>query len=202
MTTIVTRAGKGSPLTNTEMDTNLTNLNNNKVETSALGTAAYQATTAFATAAQGTKADSALQSADIGSTVQGYDANTVKKNAANTFTAVQTPATGTASVSATGTFTFNPSTHGQECVITCTNATTITLAISAGTLVAGTVYRLVFVAGDTSTRTLAKGATVLAPGATLPITSLSTTSGARDHLVLFAKDTNTAEVVGSAADVR
>lgn len=32
MTTIVTRAGKGSPLTNTEMDTNLTNLNTDKVD--------------------------------------------------------------------------------------------------------------------------------------------------------------------------
>lgn len=32
MTTIVTRAGKGSPLTNTEMDTNLTNLNTFKLE--------------------------------------------------------------------------------------------------------------------------------------------------------------------------
>ncbi len=32
MSTIVTRAGKGSPLTNTEMDTNLTNLNTDKVE--------------------------------------------------------------------------------------------------------------------------------------------------------------------------
>ena len=33
MTTIVTRVGKGSPLTNTEMDTNLTNLNTYKCET-------------------------------------------------------------------------------------------------------------------------------------------------------------------------
>lgn len=32
MTTIVTRAGKGTPLTNNEMDTNLTNLNTYKVE--------------------------------------------------------------------------------------------------------------------------------------------------------------------------
>ena len=38
MTTIVTRAGKGSPLTNNEMDTNLTNLNTAKIEnTSATG---------------------------------------------------------------------------------------------------------------------------------------------------------------------
>lgn len=33
MTTIVTRAGKGSPLTNAEVDANFTNLNDNKVET-------------------------------------------------------------------------------------------------------------------------------------------------------------------------
>ena len=34
MTTIVTRASNGAPLTNTQMDTNLTNLNNNKLELS------------------------------------------------------------------------------------------------------------------------------------------------------------------------
>jgi hypothetical protein len=32
MATIVTRSGKGSPLTNTEVDTNFTNLNNDKLE--------------------------------------------------------------------------------------------------------------------------------------------------------------------------
>jgi hypothetical protein len=32
MATIITRAGKGSPLTNTEVDANFTNLNTNKVE--------------------------------------------------------------------------------------------------------------------------------------------------------------------------
>lgn len=32
MTTIVTRAGKGSPLTNNEVDANFTNLNNAKLE--------------------------------------------------------------------------------------------------------------------------------------------------------------------------
>jgi len=31
MSTIVTRAGKGSPLTNTELDANFTNLNNDKI---------------------------------------------------------------------------------------------------------------------------------------------------------------------------
>lgn len=36
MATIVTRAGKGSPLTNNEVDANFTNLNSDKVETSAV----------------------------------------------------------------------------------------------------------------------------------------------------------------------
>lgn len=62
-----------------------------------LGTAATTDSTAYATAAQGTKADSALQPAAIGSTVQGYDADLqaigalsgtsglLKKTAANTW---------------------------------------------------------------------------------------------------------------------
>lgn len=48
MTTIVTRAGKGSPLTNTELDANFTNLNSYKVETSAVGTMAAQNASAVA----------------------------------------------------------------------------------------------------------------------------------------------------------
>lgn len=42
MATIVTRAGKGSPLTNNEVDANFNNLNSDKVESSALGTIASQ----------------------------------------------------------------------------------------------------------------------------------------------------------------
>lgn len=37
MTTIITRASKGSPLTSTEMDNNLTNLNTDKIEVSEIG---------------------------------------------------------------------------------------------------------------------------------------------------------------------
>jgi hypothetical protein len=40
LTTIVTRAGKGSPLTNTEVDTNFTNLNSAKLETAVTSAAA------------------------------------------------------------------------------------------------------------------------------------------------------------------
>lgn len=44
MTTIVTRAGKGSPLTNNEMDTNLTNLNTAKIETAMIVAATSKTT--------------------------------------------------------------------------------------------------------------------------------------------------------------
>ena len=81
MATIVTRAGKGSPLTHNEVDANFTNLNTDKAESSALatvatsgaygdlsglptlGTAAATAATAYATAAQGVTADAALPKA-------------------------------------------------------------------------------------------------------------------------------------------
>ena len=49
MATIVTRSGKGSALTHTEMDANFNNLNGDKVETSAIGTAASSDVTASAT---------------------------------------------------------------------------------------------------------------------------------------------------------
>jgi len=86
MATITTRSGKGAPLTNAEVDANFTNLNSDKVETSTistfgasliddadaaaarttlgLGTAATTDSTAYATAAQGSTADSALQPGD------------------------------------------------------------------------------------------------------------------------------------------
>jgi hypothetical protein len=86
MATITTRSGKGAPLTNAEVDANFNNLNSDKLETSAvstfgasliddadaaaarttmgLGTAATTDSTDYATAAQGSTADSALQPGD------------------------------------------------------------------------------------------------------------------------------------------
>src|SRR3990167_2683258 len=49
MTTIVTRAGKGSPLTNAEMDANLTNLNTDKAEIAGVQSQTYTAVTAGGT---------------------------------------------------------------------------------------------------------------------------------------------------------
>ena len=173
-----------------------------------LGTAATQASGAFATSGHNHTGvyepanATILKSAAIGSTVQAYDANTAKLNIAQAFTKVQSCNALTTSVSATGTFTFDPSTHGQDCEVTLTNAITVTLAAAAGKIVAGTYYTVVLKAGDTSARTFAKGATVLAPAATLPITSGSVTSGGRDVFHLRGVDANTVMVIGSSADVR
>lgn len=47
MATIVTRAGKGSPLTNTEMDTNLTNLNSAKLESGQVTSSTFSSATSL-----------------------------------------------------------------------------------------------------------------------------------------------------------
>ena len=86
-----------------------------------LGTAATTAATDYATAAQGTKADSALQPANIGSTVQGWDGDLdaiaalsgtsglLKKTAANTWS-LDTTSYATGGGSATGTNTGDETT--------------------------------------------------------------------------------------------
>lgn len=84
MSTIVTRAGKGSILTNTEMDANFTNLNTDKVESSALGNSAtLDVGTIAGTVAAGNHNHSGvyepadatiLKAANIGVSVQASDA--------------------------------------------------------------------------------------------------------------------------------
>jgi hypothetical protein len=70
MTTIVTRAGKGSPLTNNEMDQNLINLNDDKVEEGAITSSGLTQTTArvLGRTTGGTGAIEELTSATVTST--------------------------------------------------------------------------------------------------------------------------------------
>jgi hypothetical protein len=76
----------------------------------------------YATAAQGTLADSALQSSDIGSTVQGFDADTLKADTADTLTA---PFRGT--VTADNDLSFDPNTTNNfSCTPTGSGTLTFT----------------------------------------------------------------------------
>lgn len=139
MATIVTRAGKGSPLTHTEVDANFTNLNTDKVESSALatvatsgaygdlsglptlGTAAATAATDYATAAQGVTADAALPK--TGGAVTG-----------NVTFSTGIDVTGTVDVdlvNATGGVTFAPPGAGGD------TATDVAIAVPRGNRIVG-----------------------------------------------------------------
>ena len=116
---------------------------------------------------------------------------------------VQVPSQGTYAISTTSTFSYNPKLHGQCCTITVTGAITVTLDVSPGSLIPGANYELRLVAGDTSARAYAFNTnTIKMPGAALPITSGTTTSGATDKLFLRGVTANVAEGSGSVADVR
>ena len=82
MATIVTRAGKGSPLTNTEVDANFSNLNNDKIETNAEVRAAVEAASDsnVFTDADHTKLNAIEASADVTDTANVVAALTAGSN--------------------------------------------------------------------------------------------------------------------------
>ena len=94
-----------------------------------LGTAATTASTDYATAAQGTKADSALQSSAIGSTVQAYDSNLT--SFVNTFTLPTTDGTSGQSLVTNGSGTLSFSSAGAGTV------TSVNMTVPTGLAVSG-----------------------------------------------------------------
>jgi len=116
----------------------------------------------YATAAQGTLADSALQSSDIGSTVQAYDADTAKTDTAQTFTASQRgtvtsdndlsfdlSATNNFSCTptGTGTLTFTNHTSGQSGFILLDNSGGHAITAAATTKINATDLTTISTAG-------------------------------------------------------
>ena len=116
----------------------------------------------YATAAQGTLADSALQPGDIGSTVQGYDADTAKTDTAQTFTASQRgtvtsdndlsfdlSATNNFSCTPTagGTLTFTNHTAGQSGFILLDNSSGYAITAAATTKINATDLTTISTAG-------------------------------------------------------
>lgn len=126
MTTIVTRAGKGNPLTYNEMDANFNNLNNDKLEAAAL--VPYQTITAD-------QADTNKWVTSVAGT--------------NTITGVVTPAL--TAYTAGNTFRFQPVANNTGAVTININglgARTITKnggsALEADDLVAGSTVQITF----------------------------------------------------------
>jgi hypothetical protein len=119
MSTIVTRAGKGSSLTWTEMDDNLNNLNTDKLESSDIGVSvqAYSANlTEFATVNPTSAGLAILDDATasdqrttlglvIGTDVQAYDVDTLKSDTTKTLTVGYSATPYSAGTKSTGTFT-------------------------------------------------------------------------------------------------
>ena len=125
-----------------------------------LGTAATTAATDYATAAQGTLADSALQSSDIGSSVQAYDADTAKLDVAQSFTAAQRGSTNT-NATTTGSTTLDFTTN-QNFVLTLTGD--VTLA-NPTTEQVGQSGFIVFIQDGTGSRTVSLGTEYKTAGA-------------------------------------
>lgn len=109
-----------------------------------LGSAAASDTTDFATAAQGATADSALQPADIGVTVQAYDVDNVVADVTPTFTATVQTTERTITGGAFDLATGNHWTCGAITVPAPTNATAGTsglIRITAGPVVWNAVFK-------------------------------------------------------------
>jgi hypothetical protein len=136
---------------------------------------------------------SILKSAAIGSTVQAFDADTVKKDVAQVFSAQQTVAIGSIS-SSSGTCTWDVA-AAQEATITLTeNITGWTLS----NLVTGTYYSLIVTQHASAAKTIAwdsskfKGLTGY---------TMSSGTGKIDHLVFVAASTSVLRLVGYRQDI-
>lgn len=118
----------------------------------------------YATAAQGSTADAALQPAAIGVSVQAHDAGTAKTDIAQTFTALQVSSVEAMSDGATITPT------GEKHLHTVTLGGNRTLA-NPTTITTGATYVFKFTQDGTGTRTLAWSSAYDFAGGTAPTLS-------------------------------
>lgn len=135
MATITTRAGKGAPLTNAELDANFTNLNSAKLETTATTTNVAEGTRLYFTDARARAAISATGSLSYNSTTgvisftQG-NSDTVSEGTTNLYF---TQARARTSVSAGTGVSYNSTTGVISSTITQYTDALARASISAGT---------------------------------------------------------------------
>jgi len=218
MATIVTRSGKGSPLTNTEVDANFTNLNSDKIETNAEVRAAVEAATNsnVFTDADHTKLNSVEASANVtdtanvvaaltaGSnitigndgTIAGSAAFTLPTAAANTLGGVKIGSglsiDGSGVVSASGATNLASTTASTNIVITSSTGNNATVAAAttsaAGVMIATDKSKLDGIETSANVTDTANVVAALTAGTNVAIASDGTIS---------ATDTNTVYSVGA-----
>lgn len=177
MTTIVTKTSNGGPISDAQMDANLNNLNNDKLETSAVGVTvqAYDATI--------------LNEADIGVSVQAYDVDTAKTDVKQSFSAQQTPMDG--SLTDGATIDWNGDVHGQVVTLTLGGNRTMNAPTN---IVQNTMYLIRIAQDATGSRTLAWDAAYKFGSTGAP--TLTTTASKVDFVSFMGGAGNTLECVG------
>lgn len=193
MSTIVTRAGKGSPLTNNEMDANLNNLNNDKIESNT-GTSVdgelvlFNSTTGKSIKRAATtgllKAASGVLSAASAGT--DYAAPNVEQ----TWTAQQTPKNG--SLTDGANIDWNGASNGQVVTVTLAGNRTMNAPTNIKQYA---LYMLRVTQDGTGSRTLAWNAAYKFGGSGAP--TLTTTASKTDILSFVGGSGNTLEYLGS-----
>lgn len=126
-------------------------------------------------------------------------ASVARTNVAQTFTATQVPDNGTGTAAAGNTYTFDGADQVRE--ITVTGAGAITFGAPTG-VTEFALYIFKLKAGDTSSRTFAWNAAYKFPAGVAPLTSGTTTNGAKDTLTFIGGPGNTLEYQGHQADLR
>lgn len=185
MATIVTRAGKGAPLSHVEVDANFTNLNTDKLETANNLSDLANTTTARQNLGVEIGVDvqaydaTLLNDADIGVSVQAYDADTAKLDVAQTFTAAQRGSTDTDATN-TGNVTLDFATN-QNFVLTLTGNVTLD---NPTTEVVGQSGFIVFIQDATGGRTVSLGTDYeTAGGAGLTLSSAASATDVVPYIV-------------------
>lgn len=217
MATIVTRSGKGSPLTNNEVDANFNNLNSDKIETNAEVRAAVEAATDsnVFTDADHTKLNSVEASADVTDTANVVAALTAGSNitigndgtiagsapftlptaAANTLGGVKIGSglsiDGSGVVSASGATNLASTTASTNIVITSSTGNNATIAAAttsaAGVMIATDKSKLDGIETSANVTDTANVVAALTAGTNVAIAADGTIS---------ATDTNTVYSVG------
>jgi hypothetical protein len=135
--------------------------------------------------------DNLLESGDIGSTVQGYDADTAKLDVAQTFTAGQRGEITTLTSGSTVTPDFADSNN-----FTLTLGTNVTLA-NPSNLTAGQSGSIFLVQDSTGSRTISFGSYWDFAGGTAP--TLSTAASTVDRLDYIVRSTTSIHAVVTLA---